>query len=164
MIEKTFPITETLLGKGLDLSQKLFDLLSQEADNLKNHSAPDGLIQLAAAKKEIVPQLEQFSKQLSQIMATENLSLSEADINQYFDKANAASLSTAKAVEKWRQIVYLAKKCRSLNEQNGAAIDLLLRHNHRLSQILRGKSQLSTTYGPDGATRTEQFSQPLISV
>lgn len=164
MIEKTFPIADTLLGKGLELSQKLFDLLIREADGLKNRETPDNLLRLAATKKETVVQLEQFTKQLAQVLTTESLTLSEANMTRYFDIAGAAGLSTSATQGKWRRIADLAKNSRTLNEQNGAAIDLLLKHNHRLSQILRGKSQFSTTYGPDGSTHTDRFSQPLISV
>lgn len=164
MIEKTYPIAETLMTKGLEFNQKLFDLLTQEADVIKSRSQPETLAQLAVTKKETVSQLEQFSKQLGQILSSENLSLSPTHIERYFGNASAAGLSVSGGIEKWQQIIDLAQKCRALNEQNGAAIDLLLRHNHRLLQILRGKSQMSTTYGPDGSTHTERFSQPLISV
>ncbi|WP_305906577.1 flagellar protein FlgN [Methylomarinum sp. Ch1-1] len=164
MIEKTYPITEKLLDKGLTLSHKLFELLSQESQNLQSRSALQSLPILANSKKETVAQLEQFSNQLSQVMATEQLTLSPADIQKYFQIAHSAGLPVADGVKHWRQITEMGKKCQRLNEQNGASIDLLMRHNHRSLQILTGKSQLPATYGPDGSTRTERFSQSLVSV
>ena len=164
MIEKTYPITEKLLSKGLPLSQKLFELLSQEAGNLKNKTAPETISDLANSKKETVSQLEQFSKQLSQILATENLSLNQEGINKYFQKAQTAGLQVTDTLAQWQKITAISKKCQSLNEQNGAGIDLLIRHNQRSLQILRGKSKLATTYGPDGSSKTEQFSHALVSV
>jgi len=164
MIKKTYPITEELLSKGLILSHKLFETLSQEAGNLKNKTAPETLSDLATNKKEIVSQLEQFSKQLSQLLATENLPLNQEGIKEYFQKARTSGLQVADALTQWQQITTISVKCRSLNEQNGASIDLLIRHNQRSLQILRGKSQLSATYGPDGSTKTEQFSHSLVSV
>lgn len=164
MIEKTYLITEKLLGKGLNLSQKLFELLSQEAENLKHKTAPETISALANSKKETVSQLELFSKQLSQILATENLSLTQEGINQYFQKAQTAGFQTTDAFALWQKITAISKKCQSFNEQNGASIDLLIRHNQRSLQILRGKSHLPSTYGPDGSTETEQFSHSLFSV
>ncbi len=164
MIEKTYPITEQLLSKVLILSHKLLRILSQEEGNLKSKAAPESLSDIANNKKEIVSQLEQFSKQLSHLLATENLSLNQEGIKEYFQKARTSGFQITNTFAQWQQITAITEKCRYLNEQNGASIGLLIRHNQRSLQILRGKSQLSATYGPDGSTTTEQFSHSLVSV
>ena len=164
MIEKTFPITEKLLAKGLELSLKLYNLLCHEESILKTRAATNDLILIATGKKEAVIGLERFGKQLAQILSTENLSMHHSDMEKYFQTAHINGVQIQNAVSQWEQIITVGKKCRSLNEQNGAAIDLLSRHNQRLLHILRGQSQFPTTYGPDGATRRTQFSQPLVSV
>lgn len=164
MIEKTFPITEKLLSNGLKSTQKLFDLLNAEYEQLKSKTDPVSLATLAAHKKEVVTQLEQFSKQLGQVLATEKLLVSPEGVHGYLAKAKAAGINIADAYRCWLDIAALSKTCRSLNEQNGASIDLLGRHTQRALQVLRGKSQLATTYGPDGSTRSELFSHTLISV
>ncbi len=163
MIEKTFPITEKLLDKGLELSLGLHELLSKEAHTLKKRAATTDLALIANRKKETVTRLEQFAKQFAQILSTENLSMHPEDVEKYFQTARQSGLPVENAENRWQQIAALGKKCRALNDQNGAAVNLLSRHNHRLLQILRGQPQSATTYGPDGATRAERFSQPLAS-
>jgi flagellar biosynthesis protein FlgN len=164
MIEKTFPITEKLLNNGLKATQKLLELLNIESDNLRQNSDPNALSVIAVNKREVVVQLEQFSKQLGQVLATEKLAVDYDGVNHYLIKAQAAGISIGDSRNCWSNITALLKKCRTLNEQNGAGIDLLSRHTQRSLQILRGKSQLASTYGPDGSTRSELFSHTLISV
>jgi flagella synthesis protein FlgN len=164
MIEKTFPITEKLLSNGLNATQKLLELLNAESDNLRQNSDPNALSVIAADKRGVVVQLEQFSTQLGQVLATEKLAADHDGINSYLTKAQAAGISIGESRNCWTNITALLKKCRTLNEQNGAGIDLLSRHTQRSLQILRGKSQLASTYGPDGSTRSELFSHTLISV
>ncbi|PPD32273.1 MAG: flagellar biosynthesis protein FlgN [Methylomonas sp.] len=164
MIEKTFPILEKLLANGLKSTQKLFELLNAEHEQLKAQKDPMAIDALASHKKEVVTQLEQFSKQLGQVLATEKLLMSQDGINHYFAKAKTTGINISDAFTCWSEISDLSKTCRSLNEQNGASIDLLGRHAQRALHVLRGKSQLNTTYGPDGSTRSELFSHTLISV
>jgi len=164
MIEKTFPITEKLLSNGLTATQKLLELLNTESDNLRQKIDPNALSIIAANKKEVVVQLEQFSKQLGQVLATEKLTVGHDGINSYLGKAQSVGINIENSRNCWANITALSKKCRALNEQNGAGIDLLSRHTQRSLQILRGKSQLASTYGPDGSTRSELFSHTLISV
>ncbi|AEF99457.1 flagella synthesis protein FlgN [Methylomonas methanica] len=164
MIEKTFPIAEKLLSNGLKLTQKLFELLNAEYEQLKVKKDPATIASLAAHKKDVVAQLEQFSKQLGQVLATEKLLVSQEGIHSYLAKAKASGINIADSHRYWLDIATLTKTCRTLNEKNGASIDLLSRHTQRALQVLRGKSQLATTYGPDGSTRSELFSHTLISV
>jgi flagellar biosynthesis protein FlgN len=164
MIEKTFPITEKLLANGLKLTQKLFELLNKEYEQLKQKTDPNALTLNAAGKKEVVAQLEQFSRQLGQVLATEKLVVGQDGVKNYLDKAKANGINVTTSWSHWIDLTDLSIKCRSLNEQNGASLDLLSRHTQRSLQILRGKSSLTTTYGPDGTTRSELFSHTLISV
>lgn len=164
MIEKSLPITEKLLVSGLKATQQLFELLTQEAEQLKNLQNPERLSQIAIDKRTSAGQLEQFSKQMSQVLNTEQLSLSQEGVAQYLSKAEHAGLNVREARRCWQSICELGPKCRNLNEQNGATIGLLSRHTQRALQILRGKSPLATTYGPDGSTRNELYSHSLVSV
>lgn len=164
MIEKTFPITEKILANGLKSVQQLFELLNRESEQLQNQADPSQLAILAADKQDAAAQFEQFSKQLGQILATEKLGVSPDDVKSYFEIARIAHFDIAETWAVWTKLVDLSKACRSLNEQNGACIELLSRHTQRALQILRGKSNLATTYGPDGSTRSELFSHTLVSV
>lgn len=164
MINKTFPITEKLLKNALSLNLELLDLLAREAEDLKNRVDSAAISTIAAKKKELVAQLDQFSKQFSQVLSTEKLQMTQSDIFDYFQKAEAVNLNTSTSNNLWKEIVSTSKKCRLLNEQNGASINILAQHTHRSLQILKGKSQQATTYGPDGSTSNERLTSSLISV
>jgi len=164
MIDKTYPITEKLLANGFKSTHNLFELLKAEYQLLKVKTDPASLAALAEHKKDVVTQLEQFSKQLGQVLATEKLLMNQDGVISYLAKAKAAGINIADSANSWRNIAELSKTCRSLNEQNGASIDLLNRHAQRSLQIMRGKTPLTTTYGPDGSTRSELFSHTLVSV
>jgi flagella synthesis protein FlgN len=164
MIEKTFPLAEKLLSNGRKSAEYLFDLLTREYEQLKLQADPSLLATIAADKQAAATQLEQFSKQFSQILATEQLTVSQEGVKSYFEKAKTARFNVTETWQSWTDITALSKVCRSLNEQNGACIELLNRHTARALQILRGRSNFATTYGPDGSTRSELFSHTLISV
>lgn len=164
MITKTFPITEKLLKNGLNLSLKLLDLLTKEAENLKKNTDSATISNIAAYKKETVSQLDQFSKQMTQILATEKLQMSPVGVADYFQKANKEKLNTSGPTNLWQEIISISQQCRLLNERNGASINLLVQHTQRSLHILKGKSQQATTYGPDGSTYSERLSHSLVSV
>ncbi|MCF6203002.1 MAG: flagellar protein FlgN [Methylococcaceae bacterium] len=165
MINKTFPIVEKLLKNGFSLSIELLDILTKEAENLKSLPDANTISKLAANKREIVSQLDQFSKQLSQVLSTEKLQMTADGVSEYFKKAESAALITLDSNDLWKKIISITKQCSLLNEKNGASINILAQHTHRSLQILKGKSQhTATTYGPDGSAKSERLSNSLISV
>jgi flagella synthesis protein FlgN len=164
MIEKTYPITEQLILNALQLAQQLHLELNQEADALKKTPQAELINSIAAHKKQLVAQLEQFNAQLSQVLATEKLPNTLESINEYFKRAETAGLSPAASISNWAQLMLVCAECKNLNEQNGAAIDLLSRHTKRSLDILKGKSESTNTYGSDGSTRSDRYSHSLISV
>jgi flagella synthesis protein FlgN len=155
MIEKTYPITQNLLINGRDLSLKLLDLLTQEEQELKQKTDATVLSAIVNNKKESVTELDLFSKQFSQVLATEKLQLSHEGIAEYFSLAKKASIDTSKAITLWQEIVKLSKQCQSLNQKNGASINILAQYTQRSLHILKGKSPQTTTYGSDGSTYNE---------
>lgn len=155
MIEKTYPITQNLLINGRDLSLKLLDLLTQEEQELKQKTDAPILSAIVNNKKKSVTELEQFSKQFSQVLATEKLHLTPKGIDEYFSRAKNANIDTSKADALWQEIVNLSKQCQSLNQKNGASINILAQYTQRSLHILKGKSQQTTTYGSDGSTYNE---------
>jgi len=164
MIEKTYPITEKLIFNALQLAQQLHQELNQEADALKKLQQAELISTLAASKKQLAAQLEQFNAQLTQVLATEKLPNGQESVKEYFKRAETAGLPTAEAVNNWTQLMSVCSECRSQNEQNGASIDVLSRHTHRSLDILKGKPQSANTYGANGSTQSERYTRPLISV
>lgn len=164
MIEKTYPIAEKLILNALQLAQQLHQELNREAEALKKTQQAELINNLAANKKQLVTQLEQFNSQLAQVLATEKLPNDRESVKEYFKRAEAAGLSAAESISNWAQLMLVCAECRNLNEQNGASIDLLARHTKRSLDILKGKPQFANTYGSDGSTQSERYSHTLISV
>lgn len=164
MIEKTWPITEKLILNALHLTRQLYQQLTREADTLKKSPQTELINNIAANKKQLVLQLEQFNMQYGQILATEKLPNNQEGIKEYFQRAAAAKLPTAEATSNWAQIQFICSDCRTLNEQNGAGIELLAYHTKRSLHILKGKPHSSNTYGPDGAAQSDPFTHTLMLV
>ena len=163
-VEKTFPITEKLIANALSLAQQLQLQLEQEADNLKAGRDSTVIDAIAANKKQLAAELERFNSQFGQVLATETLENSQLGIQDYFKRAVNIGLNITSAIDQWDQLMAICAKCRTLNDQNGASIQLLSLHSKKALQILKGKSELANTYGPDGATRSDFITRSLISV
>jgi len=164
MILKTYPITDQLISNALKLAQQLHQELSREADALKKTQQAELINNLAAHKKQLVSQLEQFNAQITQVLATENLPNNQESVREYFKRAETAGLQTAESIANWAQLMTVCAKCKSLNEQNGASIDLLSRHTKRSLDILKGKPESANTYGSDGRAQSDRQTHTLISV
>lgn len=164
MIEKTYPITTKLILNALQLAQQLHQELNKEAEALKKTQQAELISNIAANKKQLVVQLEQFNTQLNQVLATEKLPNSQESVKEYFRRAKTVGLLTAESSDNWSQLMLVCAECRSLNEQNGASIDLLSRHTKRSLDILKGKPEFTNTYGSDGSTQGDRHSRTLISV
>ncbi|MDO9423188.1 MAG: flagellar protein FlgN [Methylobacter sp.] len=164
MIQKTYPITEQLILNALQLAQQLHQELNRELDALKKTQQAELISTIAANKKQLVVQLEQFNAQLAQVLATEKLSNDQESISEYFKRAETVGLLTAESISNWTQLMLVCAECRSLNEQNGAGIDLLSRHTKRSLDILKGKPEFANTYGSDGSAKSDRHSHTLISV
>jgi flagella synthesis protein FlgN len=164
MIEKTYPLIENHILNTLPVVEQLYQQLKQEADALKQMRQAEKVDRIANHKKQLVVQMEQLSKHLGELLAVEQLPNNQEGIEAYFQHAEALGLSTAEASGNWARIRSLSANCRTLNEQNGACIELLSRHTKRSLQILNGKSQFANTYGPDGATKSDYFNHTLLSV
>ena len=164
MIEKTWPITEKLILNALQLTEQLYEQLTREADTLKKPLHTELINDIATSKKQLVAQLEQFNTQCGQILATEKLPNNQEGLTTYFQRAETAGLQTVEPINHWAQIQFICSGCRTLNEQNGASIELLAYHTKRSLHILKGKTHSSNTYGPDGATQSDPFTHTLILV
>jgi flagella synthesis protein FlgN len=164
MIEKTYPITEKLIVNALQLANELHAELNCEADALKKTHHAEVINDIAANKKQLVAQLEQFNAQLAQVLETEKLPNNQNSMREYFNRGEAAGLSMAETIENWMELMLVCAECKTLNDQNGAAIDLLSRHTKRSLDILKGKTEISNTYGADGSTQSDRHTHRLISV
>lgn len=165
MIDKTFPLAEKIAGNGLALVKQLEQLLNQEALFLKKGTQQiEPLNDIVEKKQPVIAQINQFSRQMSQVLATESLPNDQNGMLQYLQKAQATGLSIDKMQNDWTELTRLAVVCRTLNDQNGASVDILRKHTQRALHILKGTSQTPVTYGKDGSTKSNLNSRALISV
>lgn len=64
---------------------------------------------------------------------------------------------------RWRQVVALTERCRSLNEANGQMIRGQRRRIDGALRLLRGESTVAAEYGPGGEQRSRGSSRLLGS-
>ncbi len=165
MIEHTFPIAEQLISNALQLAQRLYQQLRQEADSLLIRTPQANFINTVANnKRELVTQLDLFNKQLEQILAAEQLPHSPEGVEAYFQLIRMTGLSSDSLKANWEQLIKLCTDCKNLNEQNGASIEMLARNNKRTLHILKGKSENVTSYGRDGAVISDFSNNTFVSV
>ncbi|WP_341325796.1 flagellar protein FlgN [Methylotuvimicrobium sp. KM2] len=164
LINQTFPIAEKIIANGLSLTEQLYQALQQEAITLKQSPLTETLDEITRQKQPLAQELNLFTKQLAQILETEKLPNTRAGLSDYLGRALQAGSDTSKTVENWTRLIKTTEKCQLLNEQNGASVEILLRHTRQSLNILKGKPQTTNTYGPDGNTKSDLFSGTLFSV
>jgi flagellar biosynthesis protein FlgN len=163
MINKTFPIAEKLISNGLSLSRTLFKALQDESQLLINQDKDKKLDAITQHKQHLISEISQFTQQIGQVLQTEQLNADKIGLASYFERAKAASLDTQKAEQDWQELITLSEKARDLNNQNGAGIELLLRHTRLSLNILKGKPQSVHTYGRDGSTQADAGSNTFYT-
>jgi flagella synthesis protein FlgN len=163
MIHKTHPLATKLIATALDNTQQLYQLLSEESTLLKAKSQTQSLDLIVQKKNALVSQLNTFTNQVEQLLASEKLSKQDSMI-QYFAIAKQAGIDTRESLSHWHNLTELSKKCHILNEQNGASIHILNQHTQRILSILKGKPQTINTYSRDGHAKSHLYSRTLVSV
>jgi len=163
MIHKTHPLATKLIATALDNTQQLYQLLSEESILLKAKSQTQSLDLIVQKKNALVSQLNTFTNQVEQLLASEKLSKQDGMI-QYFAITKQAGIDTIESLSHWQNLTELSKKCRTLNEQNGASIHILNQHTQRILSILKGKPQTINTYSRDGRAKSNLYSRTLVSV
>jgi len=161
MLEKTWPLAENVIRTILELTENLYQQLDQEAGLLKSAPKPDLVDSVTATKRQILSELETCNQQLGQILTVAKLPNTQDGIQAYFQQAENIGISTSATLDNWAAIRSLCSDCKSLNEQNGASIELLATHAKRALDILKGKTREAGTYGRNGVTENERLSHTL---
>jgi flagella synthesis protein FlgN len=161
MIEDTWGSAEKLVTNILFLTKQLHQELAQEAKTLKSAPQPAELDGCTANKKQLASRLEQFNQQFNEILTADGLPSNQNGINEYFQRAALAGLPAADTAANWREIQRVCAECKSLNENNGASIDLLSQHAKRSLDILKGKNRGANIYGRDGIPKSDPLTHTL---
>ena len=152
------------MANALPLAQRLYQQLSQEAESLIRSPQASFISDIADNKRDLVMQLDLFNKQLEKILAAEQLPHSVDGVESYFQLVTIADFSADVLKLNWEKLIRLCIDCKNLNEQNGASIEMLARNNKRTLHILKGKSEIVTSYGRDGETITDFQNSTFVSV
>ncbi|MDF1583807.1 MAG: flagellar protein FlgN [Methyloprofundus sp.] len=163
MIHKTHPLATKLIATALNNTQQLYQLLNEESILLKAKGQTQALDLIVQKKNALVSELNTFTSQVEQLLASEKLSKQDGMI-QYFAIAKQTDIDTTESLSNWQKLSELSKKCRTLNEQNGASIHILNQHTQRILSILKGKPQTTNTYSRDGRAKSTPYSRTLVSV
>lgn len=161
MTEHTWESAEKLVSNILFLTKQLHQQLAQEANILKSAPQPAELDSCTANKKQLASRLEEFNQQFNEILAADDLPSNQHGINEYFQRAASSGLPVADTVANWREIQRVCAECKSLNENNGASIDLLSQHAKRSLDILKGKNRGTNIYGRDGIPKSDPLTHSL---
>ncbi len=163
MINKTHPIAQKIIKEALKHTEQLYSLLAEEAALLQLKTTPLVLSENTQHKNEVIALLNTFSNQVGQLLASEKIE-NDTGMSQYFVIAKQAGIDVSESSNDWQKLTELSKKCRTLNEQNGASIYILNQHSQRILNILKGKSETINTYGRNGRAKSNLYSNTLISV
>lgn len=154
MDAKYFPALEKLITQTLQLATQLQQQLQREADVLKQFNQPEALMEIAVQKRQLVSNIENNYQMLGQFLTQQQLPNNQNGLLTCLRRAETHGMAIAVSLENWQQLINIASACQALNEQNGAAIELLSRQTLRALDILKGKPQTAETYGPGGAARS----------
>jgi flagellar biosynthesis/type III secretory pathway chaperone len=137
--------------------RRLFELLEQESQELNKRNA-SCIMQIADEKRQLVHRLNLLFSQQKTVLGAYSSSCGDECGTFLLAQFAGDIVQANRAQEECLEIYSLAAKCRTLNELNGARIELLSQHAQRSLGILKGRFLNDGVYGADGITRGE--SQP----
>jgi flagellar biosynthesis protein FlgN len=136
-----------LLSQEVQTLRSFIALLSDEQRLLVSGSA-EGLTALAEEKTRTATTLGRLAASRDQELAHLHFPAGRAGMDAWI-LTNEGSPRKGD----WDQLLHLAAKSRSLNDENGKLITLHLRHNQQALSVLMAAADQTSTYGPDGHPR-----------
>lgn len=163
MTERSSQVLKNLLESIFNLNQRLNQSLLEESLVLKQSLSAETLNTIAAQKTHLVTELNQKTTVLTNLIGSSSMSKIGIDIKAYIKGLTISNSVKNELASAWLSIEDSLTSNQSLNEQNGATLELLSRHQRRRLQILSGQNPTTQTYGPDGVTHYGQSSKALAS-
>lgn len=145
-------------GKRVDiaglLSQELLSLdsfvaLLRKEQALLSSGASDGLMALADEKSRAAIELGRLTAMRDQELVRLHLPPGRAGMDAWTLTDTGSS-----SQRNWDRLLALAADARAINEANGKAIALHLKHNQQALSVLMAAADRTATYGPDGQPQT----------
>jgi len=122
-----------------------FVALLQKEQTLLASGISDGLTALADEKSSAAVELGRLAAARDEELAHLHLPPGRAGMDAW-TLTDAGSASQ----RNWDRLLVLAAKARAINEANGLAIALHLKHNQQALSVLMAAADRTATYGPDG--------------
>lgn len=135
------------------LTRQLLTVLESEACALsaRHHGELEAL---ATEKRTIAANLEKATARQQALLQSLGLPDSKDGIVMLLARLSGEGMAVTELYACWEQVHAFSKRCQSLNQSNGASIELLHRHFTRALRILYGQISPANTYGPDGTEKT----------
>ncbi|HLW26003.1 MAG TPA: flagellar protein FlgN [Steroidobacteraceae bacterium] len=133
---------EELLDREIEVAHALLGTLADERSALGG-SVPDALEKQAAVKMQLLGQLEKLEDERRALSHIASQTLPGA-------RPGAGSTLAAGVAERWRALMEIISRCRSVNELNGYIINTRRGHIQQLLGAVRGVTL--TTYTAQGRT------------
>lgn len=125
-------------------TQHLVLVLQREQDALAA-GQPEDVSELITEKATVVASMATLADKRHRLLAELGFDASEGGMQSWLDQNGSAAER-----EVWESMFALAQTARELNRLNGVLIGKQMSINQNALQILQGKSQTGTFYGPDG--------------
>lgn len=123
--------------------QKFVALLEREQSMLvENHT--DQLLELSEQKSRDALELNKLAEARRALLKRHVPQLTVESIRSWLETHNREELTV------WQEVLSLAEQARLLNNDNGAVIQMKLRHNQQTLAVLNGAVNKANLYGPDG--------------
>ncbi len=137
-----------LLAKERDIFRQFLAVLHEEHNALiAGHI--DLLLKLAQQKTDQFVSLGRLSTIRDQMLATQGLPPGEDGIDSWLAR-HKNPLEEETVASTWRELLEIATTAHQINQENGALIEVKLRHNQKALHILQTAADQMRGYGPSG--------------
>jgi len=155
------PRTTTLLAclnAEIDATSAFIGLLEEEAELLTGETS-------SGASLATLPALTQAKQALADTLAalarTRAQHVNAANSADNHARTHAAAAEDDALWQAWHTLLNLADEAHSLNQRNGALIDLHLRHTQQSLAALRAAMGANTLYAADGRPQVMRVGVPI---
>jgi flagellar biosynthesis protein FlgN len=139
---------QQILGEEARELRSFLTLLEREQRALTNGDA-EALMPLADEKNRLTERLHSLGQQRAEWFVAHGYGGDHNAIGAWLQRTSQDGSTSGN----WQQVLDLATRARTINEENGTLIRMRMQHNQRALAILLAASNRAALYGPDGQTR-----------
>jgi len=139
---------------------KMSDALKRECQCLKKHDS-EKLLTIIDIKKELSLFIENQTRTLHKHLIKSGIKKGIYGLQTYLETRPKSDDNPS--LKLWLSIEILVKENKTINEGNGAIVELNRKHTLRSLDVLRGQTgtQANETYGSDGYTQKDKITRNI---